>query len=105
MHNAPIRSRVLWFIFVLKNPFRTPKTTAAMLEIVTIWLTIAIDARFEEPKKALDKSTKKRLAKTSSMLVPKKTSAKEKINFLPFVFSGTVGSLIKLHSMDVSLKV
>jgi hypothetical protein len=83
MHKAPKRRRVLCLNLTLKKPFNIPNAIAAMLEIVTIWLTIPKYMGSEEPKKVLAKSTKNKLDNTSSILVPKTTRAKEKINRLP----------------------
>jgi hypothetical protein len=81
MQSAPNNKRVLCLNFTLKKLFNIPKITAAMLEIVKIWLTTAREALFDEPKKVFAISTKNKLARTSSMLVPKTAIAKEKTNF------------------------
>jgi hypothetical protein len=83
MNKTPTSNNFLWSTFTLKKPFSTPKTTAAILEKVTTWLAIAIETKLELPKKVLAMSTRYKLERTSSILVPKKASVKEKTKCLP----------------------
>jgi hypothetical protein len=73
-----------------------------MLEIVTIWLAIPKYTGSDDPKNVLAKSTKNRLDNTSSMLVPKTTRDKDKMNCLP---SGLLTAEILIMQLKSKLNI
>jgi len=85
MQDMPISKSFRWLNLTLNRPSSDPETTAATLEIVTNWLTVASDNGSEDPKNVNAKSIRNMPVRDSIIHVEKKAMVKDGTKRFPAV--------------------